>query len=129
MKLEFSRQIFEKKQLKYELSSKSVKWEPSCSMRTDMTKLIVASRNFAKAPDKDLQLFTDTMLNTRVAQHKFVTCRECLDQTSGYNPLTKRRAAYWVLLWKPEGKTPRCIWEDNIKMVLREIRFGGRELD
>jgi hypothetical protein len=29
---------------------KSVQWEPTCSMRTDMTKLIVAFRNFAKAP-------------------------------------------------------------------------------
>ena len=33
IKLEFSRQIFE--QLKYRISSKSVQWKPSCSMRTD----------------------------------------------------------------------------------------------
>jgi hypothetical protein len=41
MKPEFSPQIFEKKKLKYQLSSKSVHWEPSWSMQTgwtDMTK-------------------------------------------------------------------------------------------
>jgi hypothetical protein len=53
MKLEFSRQIF-KKMLKYQISWKSAHWEESCSMLTDgqsdMTKLTVAFRNFAKAP-------------------------------------------------------------------------------
>jgi len=46
MKLEFSQQFFEK--------YSKVQYEPSCSMwadgRTDMTKLIVAFRNFANAP-------------------------------------------------------------------------------
>jgi len=35
--------------------------------------------------------------------------------------------AYRVLVWKPEGKRPfgrpRYIWEDNIKMVLQEMRW------
>jgi Fe-S-cluster formation regulator IscX/YfhJ len=43
---------------KYQVSSNSFQWEPSCSMRTDgrthrqtdMTKLIVAFRNFANGP-------------------------------------------------------------------------------
>ena len=55
MKLEFSGQIFEKKKTQ-EVDSKSVQWEPSCSMitdrHTDMTKLIVAFRNCASAPKK-----------------------------------------------------------------------------
>ena len=42
------------KKPKYQVSSKSVLWELSCSMRTEgqtnMTKLIVACRNFANAP-------------------------------------------------------------------------------
>ena len=54
MKLQFSEQILRKK-LKYYVSSKSVQWEPSCSMRTDgrtdTIKLIVAFRNFANAPN------------------------------------------------------------------------------
>jgi hypothetical protein len=35
------------------------------------------------------------------------------------------RGVYRVLVGKPEGKRPmgrpRCRWEDNVKMVLREI--------
>ena len=52
MKLEFSRQF--QNILKYQISLKSVQCDPSCSLRadgqTEMTKLIVAFRNFAKAP-------------------------------------------------------------------------------
>jgi len=55
--LEFFRHF--QKVLKYQIPLKSVKWEPSCSMRTDrwmdgqtdMTKLTVAPWNFAKAPE------------------------------------------------------------------------------
>ena len=43
-----------RKILEYQILGKSVQWEPSCSMRadgrTDVTKLIVAFRNFANAP-------------------------------------------------------------------------------
>jgi len=43
--------------LKYQISWKSIQWEPSCSMRTDgrrshMTKLIAAFLNSANAPKK-----------------------------------------------------------------------------
>jgi hypothetical protein len=51
MKLEFSRQIFENRN--YHMSWKSVQWKPSCTMRTDMTKLMVGFRNFANAPKND----------------------------------------------------------------------------
>ena len=50
MKLEFSIQIIEKN-LKYQISSKSDQWEPSCSMRMDITKLTVAFRSFANEPE------------------------------------------------------------------------------
>jgi hypothetical protein len=47
---------FQKKKLKYQISPEAVQWEPSFSIRTngrtDMTKLIVAFRNFANAPKK-----------------------------------------------------------------------------
>jgi hypothetical protein len=40
-------------------------------------------------------------------------------------------AAYRVLVGRPEGKRPlgrlRRRWEDNIKMDLREIRWGGMD--
>jgi len=38
------------------------------------------------------------------------------------------RGAYKVLVREPEGKRPlgrsKCIWEDNIKMDLQEMRWG-----
>jgi hypothetical protein len=45
----------------------------------------------------------------------------------------ERRGAYRVLVGKPEGRgplgRPRRRWEDNIKMDLREVGWGGRRLD
>jgi hypothetical protein len=41
----------------------------------------------------------------------------------------EKRNAYRILVGKPEGKSPlgrsRRTWEDNIKMDLREIGWGG----
>jgi len=41
----------------------------------------------------------------------------------------ERRGVYRVLVGKPEGKKPlgrqRHRWEDNIKMYLQEVGFGG----
>jgi hypothetical protein len=41
----------------------------------------------------------------------------------------KGRGVYGVLVGRPEGKRPlgrpRCRWEDNIKMDLREIGING----
>jgi hypothetical protein len=43
------------------------------------------------------------------------------------------RNAYKILVGKPARKRPlrrpRCRWEDNIKIDLREIGFGGCGLD
>jgi hypothetical protein len=40
-----------------------------------------------------------------------------------------KRNAYRIFVGKPKGKRPlerlRCRWEDNIKMDLREIGWGG----
>jgi hypothetical protein len=42
----------------------------------------------------------------------------------------KKRNAYRILVGKPEGKRPlgrpRRRWEDNIRIGLREIGWGGR---
>ena len=48
MKPEFSRQIFNKS-FQYQISRKSVKWEPIWSTRTDMMKLTGAFRDFVNA--------------------------------------------------------------------------------
>jgi hypothetical protein len=43
----------------------------------------------------------------------------------------ERRGVYRVLVGKPEGKRPlgipRLRWEDNIKMDLQEVGFGGMD--
>ena len=75
MKLERSRQIFEKKKLRYENSSKSVLCEQSCSVRrtdgqTDMTKPIVAFHNFAKASE-NLRFLKMWFKFRMLAVHKF----------------------------------------------------------
>ena len=45
----------------------------------------------------------------------------------------ERRGAYRALVGKPEGGRPlgrpRRRWEDNIKMDLREVGWGGHGLD
>jgi hypothetical protein len=42
-----------------------------------------------------------------------------------------RRGAYMALVGKPEGRRqlgrPRRRWEDNIKMDLREVGWGGMD--
>jgi hypothetical protein len=39
------------------------------------------------------------------------------------------RGVYRILVGRPKGKRPRCRWEDNIKMDLREKGIDGGELD
>ena len=43
----------------------------------------------------------------------------------------ERRGAYKVLVGKPEGKRPlgrpRLRWDDNIKMYLQEVEYGGMD--
>jgi hypothetical protein len=43
----------------------------------------------------------------------------------------KRRGFYRILVGKSEGKRsrgrPRLIWEDNIRMNLQELEFGGTD--
>jgi hypothetical protein len=43
----------------------------------------------------------------------------------------EKRNAYWILVGKPEGMRPlgkpRLRWEDNIRMGLREIGWGGMD--
>jgi len=43
----------------------------------------------------------------------------------------ERRGAYSVLVGKPEGERPlgrpRCRWEDNIKIDLQEVGYGGMD--
>jgi len=47
--------------------------------------------------------------------------------------MVERRGVYRVLVEKPEGKRPlgrpRRRWEDNIKMDLQEVGYGGYGLD
>ena len=59
MKHEYCWQILGEKILIYQISWKSVQWQPTISMwtegQTDMTKLIIAFRNLAEALKKTFQ--------------------------------------------------------------------------
>jgi hypothetical protein len=48
-----------------------------------------------------------------------------------YNAHGEKKNAYRILVGKPEEKrplgTPRLKWEDNIKIDLREIEWGGMD--
>jgi hypothetical protein len=37
------------------------------------------------------------------------------------------RGVYRVLVGKPEGKRPRCRWEDTIRMDLQEVGCGSMD--
>jgi hypothetical protein len=57
-------------------------------------------------------------------------------RTVGWVGLVTRvgeKNVYKILVGQPEGerqnRRPRCGWEDNIKMCLREIGRGSRGLD
>jgi len=45
--------------------------------------------------------------------------------------MDERRGVFRVLVMKPEGKSPigrpRSRWEDNIKMGLQEVGYGGMD--
>jgi hypothetical protein len=45
--------------------------------------------------------------------------------------MEEKRNAYRILVGKPDGKKPlgrpRGMWEDNIKMDIREIGWGGMD--
>jgi hypothetical protein len=84
MKLELSCQVW--KIHKYQILWKSVPWEQICSMgakrRTDMTKLTVAFRNFAKAPNNS---YSPSVMLILCSCNSFVCAADssCLCTVSG----------------------------------------------
>ena len=72
MKLKFSRHIFKNIYSNIKYALKSVQWKSSCSMRTgrrtNMTKIIVAFRNFANAPQEKYRMYTQ-ILQHQTAVH------------------------------------------------------------
>jgi hypothetical protein len=87
-KLEICLQSFDKT-LKYQISWKSVQWEPSCSVRTDrrtdMAQIIGTFRNFANAPKKSAK-------QIRQAQAD-INCR-CLVTGEGQTADSKKPRAH-----------------------------------
>jgi hypothetical protein len=66
-------------------------------------------------------------LNSSIRQNIKVKLSLCLISQPLYH-----EDAYRILVGKPEGKIPlgrpRRRWEDNIRMDLREIGWGGMDL-
>jgi hypothetical protein len=76
MKFECSRQIFVKS-LKYQLSSKSVHWEPSCDTDRQTDESNNAIRNFANAPKNQCVLRYGDFPVIRVASVRVDTVSSC----------------------------------------------------
>ena len=82
LNLEFSRQIFEKKTLKYQISWKCVQWGPIFffhagerrGKRTYMMALIVVFRNFANAPKNEAK---DECTYVSVGTHRVLCHYQC----------------------------------------------------
>jgi hypothetical protein len=90
-----------RKILKYQISWKSVHWELSCCMRTDgqtgMPKLIVAFRNFGKAPNKRLFFIKSPTSNIRCIKNNL-----SFIATPSPNCVLNRSAGRTIVLWAVE---------------------------
>jgi hypothetical protein len=83
--------------------------------QTDITKLIVAFRNFANAPKT---------VNRNICVVSIITW--CPNNNLHVGCVGKNRNGHGVLVWNPEGKRalgkPRRRCQDNIKMGLKRNR-------
>jgi hypothetical protein len=100
-----------RKILSYQISWKPVEWEPNCSMRLDrridITKLIVAFRNFAKAP-KTLSHLSNFTIFHRVSKNN----------NSPTRPTTYRLAPVPLQIWLPSWLS-RCLSTAQFSKVTR----------
>jgi len=98
-----------RKVLKYQISYKSVQWKPSCSTRTDMTKIKVAFRHFAKAPKKNRSsLYTDI---NNVCVCFFLSCLQVWHPTAvQFSPVT---GPAWQNL-------PNLLWQLQATVYFKE---------
>jgi hypothetical protein len=90
-------------------------------------KRVEVTREWRKLCNKELNdLYSSPNINWVIKSRKM--------RWAGHVARTgARRGACRILVWKPQGKTPlgrpRCRWEDNIKMELHEMGWGGHQLD
>ena len=118
-----------RRKLKYQVSSKSVHWELSCSMKTDRQtdmKLIVAFRNSANAPNNfDIESMEEVILR----QRKWVSCMTmtCSSSSSPFLPTVFACSLLWPLsrsagrlslqkfvTWRGERNRKMALWVGSI---------------
>ena len=88
--------------LKYQISWKSVQWEPSSmptDERTDITNLIVAFRNFANAPKKASPVH---------AIKAYSRSRDIAPLVRNLNAIWRRVVKFTPRTSKPRGQKTRC---------------------
>jgi hypothetical protein len=79
--------------------------------------------------EKTKYMFLSLLLNAR-QNHDMKVANRCFENVAQFKYLgmtVTKRNAYRILVGKPEEMTrrPSCRWVDNIKMDLREIKWGG----
>ena len=106
------------KKLKHQIWSKSVHWEPSCSMRTDrrtdMRALIVAFRKFEKAPIKFRRAFQVHVAHLRSSLCRYDLKREAL------HSLEREMQRLIALGYRWSHTYTQCV----LQALLRAIRYG-----
>jgi len=114
MKLEFSRQIFGKK-ISLSNNSKCIHWELTASMRadgrTDMTKQIVALRNFANAPVKQPEHHNERQRNSAATVTLKCSCRQQPSHSSSLSQEALNHPPNSPLWPMTASSTVLCCWQ------------------
>jgi len=126
MKFLSSGQIFEKKIFWYQISWKSIQWEPSCSMRTDVTdrqifitKLILAFPQSVPPPQKKRKRVS--YLHQHSLREPHIFSKSELHNNEDFWAKHVAVNYEWCLVWSVEGEKLECVGRWLGGWVMRNV--------